>query len=106
VGRGGESVAVIHLDDLFETGTRQLSVANEDAQASGIEERLVDAANVVDDTGDRNRVVQPAPLLAGYRDARFQRTVDVGEIPRLDVAVGPAGASEYAQRLGNLLLPG
>src|ERR1700686_55418 len=71
VCRGGDSVAVIHLDDLLESGTRQLSVADEDAQASGVEKRLVDTSYVVDDAGDPDRVVGPAPLLAGDRDARF-----------------------------------
>ena len=34
---GGQSVVIISLDDLFESGIRQLPVANEDAQATGIE---------------------------------------------------------------------
>src|SRR5262249_56584986 len=43
------------------------------------------------------------PVLAVDRDAARDRPVDVGEVPRLDVAVGPAGAGEYPDRVGDLL---
>src|SRR4029077_19975929 len=46
----------------------------------------------------------PAPILAVDRDAAGDRPVDVGKVPRLDVAVGPAGAGEYADRFRDLLL--
>jgi len=71
-----------------------LSVADEDAQAAGVEIRPMNAADVVYDTGDSDGIVRPAPVLAVDRDAARDRPVDVGEVPRLDVAVGPAGAGE------------
>jgi hypothetical protein len=40
---------------------RQHAVADEDAQASGIEKRLVDAGDAVDDAGYADGVVRPAP---------------------------------------------
>ena len=46
----------------------------------------------------------PAPLFAVDRDAARYGAVDVGEIPRLDIAVGPAGAGEHTECLRNLLL--
>src|SRR5262249_19213492 len=49
------------------------------------------------------RIVRPAPVLAVDRDAARDRPVDVGKVPRLDVAVGPAGAGEYPDRVGDLL---
>ena len=71
---------------------------------AGVEKRRVHAGNAVDDAGDADGVVRPAPLLAVDRDACRDGAVDVGEIPRLDIAVGPAGAREHADRLGHLLL--
>ena len=101
--RGGESVAVIGLYDLLQTGVRQLSVADKDAQASGVEKRLVDAGNAVDDPGYANPVVRPSPLLTRHGDACLHGAVDVGEVPRLLRPIGPAGAGEHADVLGDLL---
>ena len=56
-------VAVISLEDFFEPGIRQLPIADEDAQAAGVEKRLVNAADAVDDTRDTNGIVRPAPVL-------------------------------------------
>src|SRR4029077_10221366 len=75
-----------------------------DAQAAGVEKRLVHAGDVVDHAGDANGVVRPAPVLAVDRDAAGDRPVDVGEVPRLDIAVGPAGAGEHRDRVRDLLL--
>ena len=48
-------------------------------------------------------IVRPAPILAVDRDTARDRPVDVGKVPRLDVAVGPAGAGEYPDRVRDLL---
>ena len=87
-----------------QTRIRQLSVADEETQAPGVEIGFVDWGNAVDDAGHTNRVVRPAPLFAIDRDAHLHGAVDVGKIPWLDVAVGPTGAREQADGLGNLLL--
>ncbi len=102
--RGGQSVAVIRLDDLLEPGIRQLSVTDQDAETAVIQKRLVHAGNAVDDAGHPDGVVGPAPLFAVYGDAGRYGAVDVGKIPRLDVAVGPACAGEHTPILRNLLL--
>jgi hypothetical protein len=65
VRRGGQAVAVICLENLLESGMRQLSVANEDAQTSGVEERLVDAGNAVDGAGDADGIVGPGRIRWG-----------------------------------------
>src|SRR5262245_23696814 len=101
---GCKRVAVISLEDFFEPGIRQLSVADEDAQAAGVEKRLVNAADTVDDTRDTDGIVRPAPVLAVDRDAARHRPVAVGKVPRLDVGVGPAGAGEDPDRVRDLLL--
>src|SRR6516225_3438240 len=90
--RGRQRVAVIGLENLFEPGIWQLSVADQDPQPAGVEKRLVDARDVVDDAGYADRIVRPAPLLAGDRDTTRYRSIDIGEVPWLDIAVGPAGA--------------
>src|ERR1700728_112670 len=102
--RGRDGVAVVGLDDLLQAGVRKYAVADEDAEAAGVEERLVDAGNAVDDAGDPDRVVRPAPLLAGDRHPSRYGAVDVGEIPRLDIAVRPSRAHEHADRVAHLLL--
>jgi hypothetical protein len=43
---------------------RQLSIADQDAQASGVEERLMDAGNAVDDASDADGIVRPALLFS------------------------------------------
>ena len=62
------------------------------------------AGDTIDDAADADRVVGPAPILAVDRHAAREGPVDVGEIPRLDRAVGPAGAGEDTDCLGDLLL--
>src|SRR5271155_3145916 len=44
--------AVIGFEDIFIAGMRQLAIADQDAQSSGVEKRLVDAGDAVHDTGD------------------------------------------------------
>jgi hypothetical protein len=83
---------------------RQLSIANEDAQTPGVEKRLEVVGNAVDDAGEPERIVRSAPWFAVYRDTYLRRAVDVGVIPRLEVAVVPAGAGEHPQSFRNLLL--
>src|SRR5262249_27400922 len=101
---GGKRVAVIRLKDFLEPGLGQLPIPDDDAQAAGVEKRLGRGADVVDDAGDTNGIVRPAPVLAIDRDAARDRPVDVGKVPRLDVGVGPAGAGEDADRVRDLLL--
>ena len=85
-------------------GMRQLSVADQDAEAAVVEKGLVHAGNAVDDAGKADRVVRPAPLLAGERKAGRDGAVDIGEFVGLDVAVRPAGADESAEIGRDLLL--
>src|ERR1035437_3063564 len=54
---GKHRKAIICLHDLFAARIWQHAVADEDAQATGIEKRLVHAGNAVYDTGDAERVV-------------------------------------------------
>src|SRR5262249_61210475 len=61
---GGKRVAVISLEDFLEPGIRQLSVADEDAPAAGVEKRLVNAADVIHGTGAANGVVGHATFVA------------------------------------------
>src|SRR5215469_10756942 len=82
--RRRQRIAVIGFDDLLQAGMRQLSVANEDAQASSIEKRLMDAGNPVEDASNPNSIVGPAPLLARNRNAKLECAVDIGEVPMLD----------------------
>src|SRR5262249_31886002 len=70
----------------------------------GVEKRLVNAADIVDDTGDSDCIVRPTPVLAVDRDAARDRSVDVGKVPRLDVGVDPAGTGEHPDRVRDLLL--
>src|SRR5271167_4160400 len=60
--------------------------------------------DAVDNARDANRVVRPAPSLAGDRNPSGNRAVDIGEVERLDVTVGPAGADEGAEIGCDLLL--
>src|SRR6202048_131662 len=99
-----ERVAVVCLNDPFEPGIGQVAVADEDSQASVVEKLLMDAGDTVDRSGNSDVVILPPPKLPGQRDAYGGRAVDIGEIPRLNVAVGPAGAGEHANVLRNLLL--
>ena len=61
-------------------------------------------SETVDDAGDADRVVRPSPVLAVDRDAARDSAIHVGKVPRLDIAVGPAGAEKHAHRLRQLLL--
>src|SRR5262249_16193451 len=102
--RGRERIAVVRLEDFLEPRIWKLSVADQDPPPAGVEERLRDAPAMVDDAGDTDRVVRPAPLLAGDRDTARYRSIDIGEVPWLDIAVGPAGAREHAHSFRHLLL--
>src|SRR5262245_2939763 len=101
--RGGKCVAVIGLDDLLQPGMWQRACADERRQGSGVIIGGVCAGNAIDDACDANRVVRPVPQLAVERGPYLDRAVDVGVIPRLDIAVGPAGTSEQAHGVGHLL---
>src|ERR1700732_477241 len=55
---------VVSLEDPFGTGIGQLSVANQNSEASGIEERLVHFGDAVDDSGNTERVVGAPSFLS------------------------------------------
>src|ERR1700728_107659 len=95
---------VIGLDDLFRTGMRQHAVADQDAETAVVEKLFVDFGNAVDDAGNAEGIVGSAPLLSSQRETRGGGAVDVGEIIRFDVAIGPARPREHAKLPGDLLL--
>jgi hypothetical protein len=103
-GRVGDGIAVIGLDDSFEAVVWQCAVADQDAKAAGGEIGLVVGSKTVDDAGNADGVVRPSPGLAGDRETTRDSAIHIGEIPWLDVAVGPAGADKRAHRLSQLLL--
>src|SRR5215468_11789715 len=61
----GQFVAVVGLDDLFETGVRQHPVADHDAETACVEVSLVRAADIVDSAGYAERVVRASPWFSG-----------------------------------------
>ena len=62
------------------------------------------AGNAIDYASDAERIVGPSPSSAGQRDASRYGSVDIGETPRLDIAVGPSRADKYPKVLRDLLL--
>jgi hypothetical protein len=56
-----QRIAVIRLENLLQAVVRQLSVADEDAEPAGVEEGDVGAGDSVDDPGNADGVVGPAP---------------------------------------------
>src|ERR1700720_4474564 len=64
----------------------------------------MDTGDTVDDASKPERVVRAIPWLAGNRDSTRHGAVDIGEIPGLDIAVGPTSAGEHPERLSDLLL--
>src|SRR5271167_1697724 len=60
--------------------------------------------DAVDDARDADRVVRSAPSLADDRNPSGNRAVDIGELERLDVTIGPTGADEGAEIGRDLLL--
>src|SRR5579883_830474 len=102
--RGKPGKAVIGLEDAFVTRMRQLAVADQDTKAAGVEKRLMNIDDAIVDAGNAPDVVVAPPQLAGHRESRRDSAVDVGEVERLLVAVGPAGAGEEADILVDLLL--
>lgn len=55
---------------------RRLSIADQDAQAAGVDECPKDAGDAVGDTSGSRRVVWSAPQFAGQRDASRYRAVE------------------------------
>ena len=76
-GRSEQRERVIGLDDLFRARMRQHAVADQDAEPAVVEELLVHFGNTVDDAGEPERVVRPAPLLAFERPAATVRSMSV-----------------------------
>jgi hypothetical protein len=58
---GGESVAVVRLNDAFEPGIGQLAVADYDSQTSVVEKLLVNAGDAVDRSANADVVILPPP---------------------------------------------
>jgi hypothetical protein len=58
---------IIGLDYLLQSGVRELTVTNKNAQSSLIEEFGMDRSNRVHDACKSNCVVWPSPALAGKR---------------------------------------
>src|ERR1700740_756790 len=102
--RGKPGEAVIGLEDPLVARMRELAVANQDAQTAGIQKRLMHASDAVVDAGNAPDVVVASPQLAGNRKPRGDGAIDVGEVERLLLAVGPAGAGEEADIVVDLLL--
>src|SRR5271156_3231326 len=82
----------------------QLSVADEEAEASRIEIRFVYAGDAIDDAGEAERIARAAPCFTREREPGRHCPVDVGEFVGFDIAVGPACASEHAEVRYDLLL--
>jgi hypothetical protein len=95
---------VIGLDDLFETGMRQLSIADHDAEPAVVEERLMAGRYVVNDAGDAPSVIRASPQLAGERGADRDGAVDISEGVGFDVGRGQSRAQEDAPIRRDLLL--
>jgi len=67
--RRRQRIAVVSLKNFLQTIVGQLPVADENAETSGIQKRDMDAGDAVDDAGDADGIVRPAPRLAGQRNA-------------------------------------
>src|SRR5882724_10491486 len=85
---------IIGLQDSFGAVIRQLSVADENSKAAGIEKRLVLLGNAVDDAGETKRIVVASPFLSGNRETSDDGPVDVGEFVGLFIAIRDSGAGE------------
>src|SRR3984893_7832133 len=101
---GKNRKAVIHFEDLLRARVRQTTIADQDAEAAGVEECLMLAGNPVDHAGEPERVIRPAPALAVERQPGRDGPVDIGELVGLDAAVRDAGAGKEAEALDDLLL--
>src|SRR5579872_1360692 len=64
LGRGRQRVAVIGLENLLEAIVRQLTVADEDAEPAGVEESDMGRGDAIDNAGNADGVVGPAPRFA------------------------------------------
>src|SRR6185503_7780039 len=68
--RGGrDGVAVIGLENRLGPIVGQLPVADQDAEAAGVEERDVSVADTVDDAGNPDRIIGAAPGFSIDRNA-------------------------------------
>ena len=70
--RGGrDGVAVIGLENRLGPIVGQLPVADQDAEAAGVEERDVSVADTVDDAGNPDRIIDNQGGAAGFDQADF-----------------------------------
>lgn len=95
---------IIGLGDIFAARMRQLSVADEDADAAGIQIALMRLRDAVDDASKADPIVGSPPGLASKRAAYSQGAVDIGKVIRFDRAVADPGACEQAERVCDGLL--
>src|SRR5271167_1568395 len=95
---------IVGFDDLFRAGVRQAAIADENAQAAGVQISFARAGYAIVDGGQSNGIVAPMPARALQRKPRGQGTVNVRKLVGLDIAAGLAGANERAQIRGDLLL--
>src|ERR1700756_92302 len=83
---------------------RELTVADPNPDPACVEKSLMHAGDAVVDAGNAPDIVVAPPQLAGDRKPRRDGAVDIGEVERLLVAVGPAGTGEEADIVVDLLL--
>src|SRR5262249_15117714 len=80
----------VGLEDLLETGVRELSVSDQDPETARVEERLVAPRDAVEDPSTADGVVGTLPRTAEELCAERDRTIDVGELVGFDIGAGEA----------------
>src|SRR5262245_13388140 len=81
--------AVVRLDDLL-VPVAQRSVADDEAQAARSQIVAVGIRQTVEDDGQSETVLRPAPARPFPDQARSHRSVNLGERPRFRLAVVPS----------------
>src|SRR4029079_3593860 len=82
---------------MLEACVGQDAVADDNAEATGIEESLMRVADLVDNAGKANGVVGPPPRLSCLSYAKHHGTIGVGDLVVLNVGVCDPGASEDSE---------
>src|SRR4029077_19312938 len=98
--------AVIGFEDSLGAGMGQLPVADQNAEPAVIEKLLVYLGDAIDDAGDTEGVVVASPFLSGNRKAAGNRPVDISEVIRLDIAIGPAGTGKKTRHSASIAAQG
>src|SRR5260370_34694190 len=107
--REGDEIAAVKpiekvADDFWRVS--ESSVADDETVPAAGQITPVKPRKTAHDDGGADDVVGPVPRAAVLRHADGDRAVDLGERPRLVVAVGPAGPHERPGRTRDLLLGG